>query len=157
WLLLFAAAVLAVGLIFRLAVLELLGLALPLWLGWEWLQFAVRCRDLRSRLRLRREVRDPRGPVAALWAGGTFEVRLRGEAHDCVSLPHVALADRVPFDLAFSGGRAGWSGPLSGGEPATLRYRVRCPGPGVARFEGVRLEAADLCGFFYFAAFLSAP
>jgi uncharacterized protein (DUF58 family) len=157
WLLFFAVAVLAVGLALHVAVLELLGLAVALWLAWEWLLFAVRCHDLRRRLRLRREVSDDRGPVSALWAGGTFEVRVRVEADEGVWLPHVAVADLVPFDLAFSGGRASWAGPLSADEPARLRYRVRCPGPGVARFEGARLEVADLAGLFYTATFLAAP
>ena len=38
--------------------------------------------------------------------------------------------------------------------PITLRYRIRCGEPGLARFEGVRVQTADLQGFFYHSAFV---
>ena len=37
-----------------------------------------------------------------------------------------------------------------------LRYRIRCRGPGLARFEGLRVQIADFQGFFYHVAFVPA-
>src|SRR5262249_12688064 len=46
-------------------------------------------------------------------------------------------------------------GPISAAAPLEMRYSVRCPAPGRARFEGLGVRLADLQGFFYHAAFLA--
>ena len=77
WCLLFGmAAVLSIGLATRIPLLTLIGLTLLLWFAWEWLLFIVACRRFACSSRVVREVRDDRGPVTALWAGQTFDVRV---------------------------------------------------------------------------------
>src|SRR4051794_34236105 len=60
-----------------LPALVVLGLALLLWFGWEWLAFTVRLQAALRRLEVEREVFDDHGPTATLWAGRCFHVRVR--------------------------------------------------------------------------------
>ena len=58
WLLLSATAVLAAGLVLRLPLLSLCGLALLLWFFWEGLLFAVRVSSISRGLSVRRGLHD---------------------------------------------------------------------------------------------------
>jgi uncharacterized protein (DUF58 family) len=172
WFLLTVFVVLLGGILFQFVPVTLLGLTLFLWFCWEWLAFAVRSRTVLRRLRVEREVADERGPVATLWAGRTFRVRVRLVGY---GLPFLAVTDLVPFGVEFVDGSPAAEGEVSGarqrprdpgrrpglsdGAPAGLEltYRIRCTGAGLARFEGLFVQAADLQGFFYHAAFVRAP
>jgi uncharacterized protein (DUF58 family) len=156
WLVVAAAGVLLVGLVARLPLLSLTGTALACWFAWEWLLFAGRVGSIRRRLHVRREVRDDKGPVATLWAGRSFRVQVVVAARG-LRLAHVAIRDLVPFGLEREGGEADTQGPVDDQQSLHLDYRVRCDRPGRVRFEGVRLQTADLQGFFYHAAFLPDP
>src|SRR5262249_2740569 len=94
WFLLTVFVVLLGGILLQFVPVTLLGLTLLLWFCWEWLAFAVRSRTVLRRLRVEREVADERGPVATLWAGRTFRVRVRLVGY---GLPFVAVTDLVPF------------------------------------------------------------
>jgi uncharacterized protein (DUF58 family) len=71
------------------------------------------------------------------------------------------VTDRVPFAVRRTdqegpeGPRV--DGPLRLEGPLEMRYTIRCGPVGTARFEGVRVQLADLQGFFYHATFLNAP
>ena len=154
WFLCISLLVLLFGLWIGSPGLTLVPLALLFWFGGEWLLFAVRIPLAVRRLRVLREVYDERGPVATLWAGRPFEVGLRLESGARLPLPYVALDDRPPFAVEYLGGPIAVDGPVGGGDGLEVRYHVRCRGPGLARFEGVRVHVADFQGFFVHTAFV---
>lgn len=149
WFLVVVLVLLVLGLLGRQAAPVVLALTLLLWLLGEWLLFAVRSRLVAPALVVERELRDERGPVETLWAGRAFEVRVRLRLDHALGLPHVAVADWVPFGLEYVDGATGADAALTPGRPLELTYRVRCPAvAGPARFEGLRVQLADFQGFF---------
>jgi len=157
WFLVVSALALGLGLFADLAPLLPVGLALVLWIAGVGLLFYVRARFVVPRLRLRRIVSDERGPVDTLWAGRSFEVYVELRLRGPLSLPHVAVADRVPFAAVRLSGSTEEPGPIAMGEPLALSYRIRPPAPGRVRFEGLRLRMSDLQGLFYFETVVAAP
>jgi uncharacterized protein (DUF58 family) len=154
WFLCISLLVLLLGLGIGSSALTLVPLTLMLWFGGEWLLFAVRIPLAVRRLRVLREVYDERGVVATLWAGRTFEVGLRLEGIGPLRLPYVALADRPAFAVAYLNGPLTADGAAGGADGLEIRYRIRCRGPGLARFEGAAVQVADFQGFFYHVAFI---
>jgi uncharacterized protein (DUF58 family) len=163
WFLLFCVLLLGFAALPRLlgnppmAELALLGLTLLSWFVGEWFLFRWRSQFLVRRLVVRREIRNDRGPVDTLWAGRTFQVHVRLQVDSLLGLPHVAVAEWVPFGLERLDGVTLVEGSLRSGSALELSYRVRCPAPGRVRFEGVRVEMADYQGFFYRTVFLRDP
>src|SRR5262245_46207453 len=104
WLLIVSLLALALGLFADLAPLVPVGLALIFWIIGVGLFFYVRAQSVVPRLRLRRVVRDDRGKVDTLWSGRSFEVRVELCLGGPLSLPFVAVADRVPFAAERVGG-----------------------------------------------------
>jgi uncharacterized protein (DUF58 family) len=156
WFLVVVLGLLVLGLLGHQATLPLLALALLLWFLGEWLLFAVRARLVAPHLVVERELLDERGPVETLWAGRTFAVRVRLSLDHPLGLPHVAVADWVPFGLEHVDGPTRTDGALSAGQPLELDYRVRCPAvAGPARFEGLRVQLADFQGFFVGVRFVT--
>lgn len=153
WFLFGMLVVLSLGLLRPSLPLTLLGLTLLLWFAAQWLWFLLRLPGVR-RLRLEREVWDDRSAVATLWAGQTFEVRVRLSNQGWLPSPHLAIADRLPFAAEYVDGSELAQGVLTSDRPLTMTYRIRCGPAGLARFEGVRLQAADWQGFFYHVHFL---
>src|SRR5262245_55163426 len=98
WCLFCVAVMLLAGILRGLTGLTVTGLALLLWLGWEWLTFTARVKTLARRLRVERELRDERGPVATLWVGRVFTVRVLLRLRGAGKVPHLAASDPVPFD-----------------------------------------------------------
>jgi uncharacterized protein (DUF58 family) len=154
WFLCISLLVLLLGLGIGSSALTLVPLSLILWFGGEWLLFAVRIPLAVRRLRVLREVYDERGVVATLWAGRTFEVGIRLEGTGPLRLPYVALADRPAFAVAYLDGPLTADGTVGGADGLEIRYRIRCRGPGLARFEGAAVQVADFQGFFYHTAFV---
>src|SRR5262249_44297527 len=134
-----------------------LAFTLLLWFLGQWLLFVARWRACERRFIVRRDLRDERGPVNALWAGHSCEVHVEIQTPSRGGLAHVGVADWLPFAVQYAGGHTTTDGPLRGGDPLRLPYRVRCPSVGPVRFEGVRLQVAALHGFFSHATFLRAP
>jgi uncharacterized protein (DUF58 family) len=167
WLLLFVLTLLALGVVLVLErgsdaaqdryTLLLLSLGLALWFAWEWGRFAVQARLAVRNLDLTRELRDDRGPVSTLWAGQTFTVRGRATLGGSLSIDHALLSDRPPAGSGPVEGELRYSGPLAAGAEVSWEYRVHCPAPGALRFEGARVQLADVQGFFYFETFLRRP
>jgi uncharacterized protein (DUF58 family) len=154
WALFFGWVTLALGIFFPMQALKLVGLTLLLWFGGEWLFFAV---ALLGRVAIKYEVLDSHGRVAALWAGQTFLVRVRLRMRGWVRWRHVAVSGPVPFGLELTDGITGAEGELQPGKVLEWTYRVHCTTAGVVRWEGVRVEFADLQGFFYQSRFIRAP
>jgi uncharacterized protein (DUF58 family) len=137
--------------------LILVGLTVLTWFLAEWFLFLFRARTVVRQLALERELRDDRGEVVNLWAGRSFEVRVRVRGPGWPGLPHVLLTDRVPFGVEPTGGAHWWEGGITAAAPAELVYRVRCPAAGQVRFDGVAVQVTDLQGFFYYRTFLAGP
>ena len=125
WLLLVVLAVLAVGLLGELPVLTVVALALLVWLTWEALLFTFRVRLVARDLVVRRQVLDDRGPVATLWAGRSFQVRVSLRLRGSRPLPYLAFEEAVPFGLDLDGGEPQGEGALAPGGSLGLRYAVR--------------------------------
>src|SRR6185437_12383064 len=149
WFLLTVLLILSAGLLVPSLPLLLVGLTLLLWFGCQWLLFLLRLPAVRG-LRIEREVWDEKTAVATLWAGQTFEVRIR-LVNDWLPSSHVAATDRVPFAVEHRDGLTTVQGTLSPRQPLEFSYRIRCGTAGLARFEGVRIQTADWQGFFYHA------
>jgi uncharacterized protein (DUF58 family) len=155
WFLLGVLLVLAVGLFKPVLPLALVGLTLLAWFGFQWLAFLLRLPALRS-LGVEREVWDEKAPVATLWAGQSFEVRVRVAASDRLSLPFAAVTDAQPYSVEHLSGPITAQGAISAREPLEFGYRIRCGAAGLARFEGVRIKVADWQGFFSHVHFVHA-
>jgi uncharacterized protein (DUF58 family) len=154
WTLFFAWVTLILGIFLPMQALRLTGLTLLLWFGGEWLFFAV---ALLGRVAVRYEVLDNNGPVSSLWAGQSFLVRVRVRLRGLVPWRHVAVSGALPFGLELTEGITGAEGDLQPGKVLEWTYRIHCPTAGVVRWEGVRVELADLQGFFYQARFVRSP
>jgi uncharacterized protein (DUF58 family) len=172
WFLITTLIAFSVGVFTRYLPLTLLGLTLLFWFIWEWLIFSLRIRTTLRRVRVERAVLDAHGPVRMLWAGQTFTVQIRVSIPERgwawlryvglqPSLPHIAVTDPVPFGVERTdcepGARPRIDGPLRISDTMILAYTIRCGTVGSARFEGVRVQLADLQGFFYHSTFLRAP
>jgi hypothetical protein len=135
----------------------LVGLTVSLWFGGQWLSYCLRTGRLRRHLLVRLDVFDDRGLVDTLWAGRTFTVRLEITLDQRLSLPHVAVEERVPYGAELRHGRVRYDGPFTAGESLVLEYTMRCTTIGAVRFEGFQIEVADLQGFFYQRNFVRTP
>ncbi|HKB40876.1 MAG TPA: DUF58 domain-containing protein, partial [Gemmataceae bacterium] len=153
WFLSILVGLLIVGMLIPQPVLALVSLVLLLWLAWEGLLFNFRARWVARDLVLRRQVRDDRGPVTSLWAGRLFDVRLALRLRGG-SLPHARFEETLPFGLDVASGSPESEGPLSPDAGLTTVYRIRPLHPGRVRFEGVRVQLADLHGLFYRVTFV---
>ncbi len=154
WLLVVSVLLLGFGLALGQPIFTLIGMALVVWLTSEALLFSFRAQWVVRGLRLYRQLRDDRGPVTSLWAGRSFEVRLLLTLDARFGLPYIAFEEPTPFALEVVDGVPHAEGPISADEPLQVRYRVRAARPGAARFEGVRVQMADLNGLFYHVAFV---
>jgi uncharacterized protein (DUF58 family) len=172
WFLLFVFALLLTGLIGQFVVsyflpterihlanplsIVLVGLTLLSWFCAEWLLFAVRLGRMRRGAQVARAVGDDRGPIEALWAGRTFLVRVQVVWPDGLRMPYAAVTERIPFGVEFVKGETRFEGPVEENRPTEMNYMIRCPATGRIRFEGLRVQIADLQGFFYHETFLPA-
>jgi uncharacterized protein (DUF58 family) len=124
------------------------------WFVYEWVQFQVRSNASVSRLRVQRRVLQGGRGTPMLWANVPFEVRVRVRHDGLVTVGYAVIDDRLPPGADILEGETGGAVAIESGEPAGVRYALRCPAPGVLRFEGVRVRVADLNGFFYRRVFL---
>jgi len=156
WVLFAAVLMLLLGIAANATALIVTALAVGGWVGVEWMLFSLRVRLIRANARVVRAVGDGRGPTKTLWAGRVFTVSVRVEM-GAWRLAFAMAADAVPFSVRHKDGETRADGPLGAGDVLELEYRVECPQTGVARFEGVRLEVADLQGMFAHVTFLRSP
>ncbi len=155
WLLFVILILLLCGMLASHALLMIVGLSLLLWFGWEWFVFNLRANTTLRGLRVERVLEDERGPVNSLWFSRTFTVNVR--VHAVGRLSHVRLTDFLPYAVTLVEGVPERSGSLAQGEPLGMLYRISCPTIGVVRFEGVRVQVADLQGFFHRSTFAASP
>ncbi|MBI2805247.1 MAG: DUF58 domain-containing protein [Planctomycetes bacterium] len=155
WFFLIASGVLAAAVLLGAAQLTLLALTLLLWFLGQWVLFQVRIRLAVRRLVVGRILRTSRGEVQSLWAKQKVEVVVTLRGAGVVGLPYVVMTERVPALARVEDGTAlCLDGAVSAEEPLTLTYSLECPAAGWLCFDGVRIQMADLQGFFTHAAFL---
>jgi uncharacterized protein (DUF58 family) len=152
---------LGIGLLRPSLPLSLIGLTLLIWFAAQWLWFVVGLWSVRH-LRVLREVRDDRSPVAVLWAGQSFEVHVWLIHDEKMPTPHVTAIDFVPFAVQLERQDPDCISAVAQGMvwpevPLEWTYRIRCDSAGLARFEGVRVLLADWQGFFHAVHFVHSP
>lgn len=174
WLLMTIVGVLALGVMPNLPVMPLqrsnifiphaadvgmvyVALVLLFWFGFSWLLFVIRARLTARRLEVTRRIQGKNGMVATLWSKGAFDVSIGLRLPGRLGIPYVFVRDRVPFAATLEEGDPTGEGGVGGGEAIAVSYRIRAPGAGSLRFEGVNVQMADREGFFYHAMFLAAP
>ena len=129
-------------------------LTLLLWFLTHWFLFQWRCRAAQSRLAVDRTLSTSRGQVESIWARQRAEVRVVLTCDAPVALPFVVAADRIPAPAHWLRGLTQAEGVLTAGSPLELAYAIECPGPGKIRFDGLRVQIADVQGFFYQTLFV---
>jgi uncharacterized protein (DUF58 family) len=157
WFLILLLSILSVGVCNDLRGLTVLGLTLLFWFLWSWFWFAFRTRLLIPDLVVKRQISDDQGRVDNLWTGRSFRVDVEVENKGKWSLPFARLADFVPLNAKEVRGTSERDAALRPGDPVSMRYAVKCAGPGRMRFEGVSLQVVDPQAFFYHRTFLHDP
>lgn len=132
----------------------LVALTLVAWFSFEWILFQVRLNAVSSTLKLTRRILQGGREVPMVWAGLPFEVRVRIETEAKARLPFALLEDRLPQVGELLDGYNDEYSNLAADDPARIRYTLRCPAPGLLRFEGVKARISDLHGFFYRRLFI---
>ncbi|QJW93478.1 DUF58 domain-containing protein [Frigoriglobus tundricola] len=127
------------------------------WFVSEWVLFHTRSNAAVSRLKLRRVVFQGGRTTPMLWAGVPFEVRVRLRHNGFVAIEYALIEDRLPAGADVLTGTTETTATVRPGEPVDVTYTLKCPAPGVLRFEGVKVRVADLHGFFYRRVFLRDP
>ena len=135
----------------------ILATTLFIWFVYEWVQFNTRSNAAVSNLRVRRWVLQGGRTTPMLWAGVPFEVRVRARHNGLVTIGYAVVEDRLPAGADILNGVTDETTSIHSGEPVDVVYTLRCPAPGVLRFEGVKVRVADLHGFFYRRVFLRDP
>ena len=135
----------------------ILGLTLLGWFLYEWLRFALRVRLAVPAMRVRRFLSDGRRRLPMVWAGSSFDVTVRVTLDSPRGLPYVVLQDRLPGSAEFRDGDNRVLTSLTEEDVAEIVYRLRAEHPGELRFDGVRVQVADVNGFFYHRTFVRAP
>jgi uncharacterized protein (DUF58 family) len=138
-------------------IVAVLGLVALGWFVVEWLLFQARVHFVAPKIAFRRVVRAERREVPIVWAGQEFDVIVHVKLDASVGLPYVVVQDRPPSGCDRVNGLDYRIGALSAEEGCSIEYRLRCDVPGEIRFEGARLQLADLQGFFYHRSFRRAP
>lgn len=135
----------------------ILALTLFAWFTYEWINFQIKSNAAVSKLRVRRVVLQGGRSTPMLWAGVPFTVRVRVRHDGLVTVGYAVIEDRLPAAADILEGVTDETVSLASGEPVDVSYTLRCPAPGVLRFEGVKVRVADLNGFFYRRVFLRDP
>ena len=133
---------------------SLICITLLIWFLASWLAFAVRVRSALDQLRLERRIFDEHGDLEALWARCPANVSVSLSSPRAPAFIHFSVTDRVPVLVSRREGDNHAEGSLAGGKTLSLSYRIECPAPGRLRFDGVRVRAGDLQGFFTATRFL---
>jgi uncharacterized protein (DUF58 family) len=149
WLLLTILVLLGLGVAFTSMPAMLVCLTLLLWFLAQWFLFQWRFRAVETHLSIERTLWTSRGPVDSIWARQRAQVRVRLSCDRAMALPFVVVTDRVPAPARWLGGTTQTDGALSADAPLEIEYAIQCPGPGRIRFDGLRVQFADLAGFFY--------
>jgi uncharacterized protein (DUF58 family) len=154
WLFVTLLVTLAAGLFVGSGTIMVVGLAVLAWFLGQWFFFHLRLRGAYRRLSVERRIETPRGPVQSLWSRQRAEVHVTLHQDSPLALPHVLVLDRVPPLAKVKAGTPQADGTLASDEPLEFTYTIECHAPGRLRFEGVKVQLADLQGFFTWSLFV---
>src|ERR1051325_8556104 len=154
WFFLVVLASLAMGVAYGATQLTLIGATPLIWVLAQWVLFQLRLRPVCRRVPGARILRTARGEVDTLWAKQKVEVAVTLSSESFFGLPYVVASERLPALAQFPEGTLRRDGPLAADQSMTLSYMLECRSAGRLRFEGVKVEIADLQGFFTFATFV---
>ena len=135
----------------------ILAVTLLSWFAIEWVLFHLRLNSAASRLKCVRRIVQGGRDVPMVWSGLPFEVHVTLGHDGKARLPFAVAEDRLPTIADVIDGDTEHAGEINPREVHELTYTLRCPSPGILRFEGVKVRIADLHGFFYHRTFLRAP
>ncbi len=150
-------ALLAAALMLGSLPITLICLTLLLWFLCQWFLFQLRIRLTIRTLTLERTLRTGRGNVDSIWVRQPVEVIVQLTSAGPLGLPYVVVTERLPALVRLKDGAVQTDGALAKLAPLTFSYSLACPAPGWLRFEGVKVEVADLQGFFTYATFVADP
>lgn len=134
--------------------LAVLGLSFLAWFSINWALFAWRVHFGVTQLVVARSLRIDGRNAPLLWAGREFTVIVDISLKAKMPLNYLRVQDRPPSGCDRIEGADDTVGILDQKGKLEIRYRLICPTPGEVRFEGVRVQAADLHGFFYYRTFI---
>lgn len=154
WFFLVNFALLAAALLLGATQLMLLCTTLLLWFFTQWILFQFRVRLTVRRLSLERALHTSRGQVDSIWARQKVDVVVTLNSAGGLALPYVVMTERVPALARREDGPVCVDGAVSSESPLSLAYALICPSAGWLRFEGVKIQLADLQGFFTHATFV---
>jgi uncharacterized protein (DUF58 family) len=154
WLFIATLFLLVVSVALGIGTLTLALLALLAWFLGAWLLFHVRLRWTAKALYVQRSLLRQGMPVEVLWAksSATMVVRLCSDSR--LALAYVLAADRVPALARREGGEPWNEGELHKDAPIAISYQIICPVAGRLRCDGLKVQIADLHGFFSSATFI---
>ncbi|HUR55468.1 MAG TPA: DUF58 domain-containing protein, partial [Gemmataceae bacterium] len=135
----------------------ILALTLLAWFAVEWVLFHLRLNSAVSRLKCRRRIVQGGRDVPMVWSGLSFEVHVTIGHDGKARIPFAVYQDRLPSIADLEDGDPEHAGEIRPEQAHELTYTLRCPSPGILRFEGVKVRVADLHGFFYHRTFLRDP
>jgi uncharacterized protein (DUF58 family) len=154
WFLLTVVALLALSVALSAGQAVLVCLTLLLWILAHWFLFLWRFRAMQRHVRVERSLNTSRGIAESVWARQRASVSVVLTCDQSLPLPFVVMTDRVPAPARWLGGTTQTEGMLSAAAPLEIAYTIECPGAGRLRFDGVRIQLADLSGFFYQTLFV---
>jgi uncharacterized protein (DUF58 family) len=123
-------------------------LTLLTWFLGSWLVFHVRLRWTAPALFVERRLLRQGQPAEVLWAKGSVTVTVRLGSDSQVSLPYVVVSDRVPPLARLKEGQPYAEGELHRGASVEIEYQLTCPTAGRLRFDGLKVQIADVQGLF---------
>lgn len=154
WFFFVAAFFLALAILLGSTPLALICTTLLVWFLSQWFLFQLRLRLAAGRMTLNRVLRTAGGEATSVWSGQKVEVAVTLSSDGWLALPYVVVTDWLAPLARLRDGTTCVDGPLSSESPIEIAYTIECPGAGWLRFEGIKLQFADLQGFFTDTTFL---
>ena len=134
----------------------LLSTTLLVWFFAEWIWFYLRARILIRRLKIKRLLNGQALDRRTLWAREPAHIVVEISTESRVAMRYMRVTDRPPA-IGVITGQTSVEGTVKRDHPLRLEYEFRSPSPGQVRFEGAKVEIADMQGFFQLFVFLRQP
>lgn len=154
WLFLSTFFLLIISIALGIGTMTLPFLGLLAWFLGAWLQFHVRLRWTAKALYVQRSLLRQGTPIEVLWAQSTATMVVRLCSDSRLALAYVVVYDRVPALARLEDGEPWNEGELHKEAPLEISYQIACPVAGRLRCDGVKVQIADLHGFFSATTFI---
>ncbi|HZZ81434.1 MAG TPA: DUF58 domain-containing protein [Gemmataceae bacterium] len=134
--------------------LVLICFTLITWFLVQWFLFLLRVRVTMRRLRVEHALVTSRGSVESVWAEQKMDVMVTLTTDGVLGVPYIVVSERLPALARLHDGSLRTDGALAKGRPLSFAYAIEAKAAGWLRFEGVKVEFADLEGFFTHVTFV---